>query len=111
ATAPPPAPKAGTARRRSPTGERGPRLDERHEVVLADPLQHQKCGRVGAAVRHEMRPARGDAIALAGREAHFLLRLAQEDAQAAGQHLERIADAAVVMPRHMLRWRELELGA
>src|SRR5919201_482175 len=83
---------------------------KRQEVILADALQHEKgCGR-GAAVRDEMRPARRYGVGLARREAHFLLRLAQEYAQRAAQYIKRVGDIVVVVPRHFLRRRELELG-
>src|SRR5919197_2014795 len=83
---------------------------QRHEVVLADALQHEKSGRGGAAVRDEMRPARRYAVGLACREVHFFFRLAEEYAQRAAQYIKRVGDIVVVVPRHFLRWRELKLG-
>src|SRR3954468_5075314 len=56
---------------------------QRDEVVFADALQYQEGDGGAAAVRHEMRPPRRHAVGLAWHEAHFLLRLLQEDAQRA----------------------------
>jgi hypothetical protein len=56
-----------------------------------------------------MRPPRRHAAGLAGLEKHVLLRLLQVDADRAFEHVERILHVAVVMPRHLLRWRNPQL--
>src|SRR3954469_14546142 len=83
---------------------------QRDEVVFADALQYQEGDRGAAAVRHEMRPPRRHAVGLARGEAHFLLRLLQEDAQRALEHVEGIGDVAMGVPGNLLRGGELQLG-
>src|SRR2546427_7272422 len=87
-----------------PSGTKG------YEIVLADSLQHEKGRRCRAWIGHQMRAPRGRRESLSGRKAHFLLGLLQEDAQLAREHVERIGDVVVVVPGHLLRRRELELG-
>src|SRR3954467_11363926 len=83
---------------------------QRDEVVFADALQHQEGHRGAGAVRHEVRPPRRHAVGLAWREAHFLLRLLQEDAQHALEDVEGVGDVAVRVPGHLLRGGKLQLG-
>src|SRR5207245_3723845 len=84
-------------------------LRQRNVVVLADALQNQEDGRTLAAVGDEMRPAFAHRVRLAGPEAHFLLRIAQEQAQAALQDVERVLDLVVIVPGHLLARADLEL--
>src|SRR5438128_5693127 len=80
------------------------------EVVLADALEDEEGHRLPATVGDEMRAARSRGEGLPGGKAHLLLGLLQENAQVALQHVERVGDVVVVVPRHLLRRRELELG-
>src|SRR5438093_4749070 len=83
--------------------------DERDVVVLAETLEHQEHRRGVAAVRDEMRPACPDRVGLAGAEAYFRLWVAEEQAQAAFQDVERVLDVVVVVPGHLLAGADLEL--
>src|SRR5207249_255652 len=84
-------------------------LRQRNVVVPADALQNQEDGRTLAAVGDEMRPALAHRVRLAGPEAHFLLRIAQEQAHVALQDVERVLDLAVVVPGHLLARSDLQL--
>src|SRR5437867_2675782 len=80
------------------------------EVVLADALEDEEGHRLPAAVGDEMRAARSRGEGLPGGKAHLLLGLLQEDVQVALQHVERVGDVVVVVPGHLLRRRQLQLG-
>src|SRR5712692_9539851 len=82
---------------------------QRDKIVFADALQHEEARRGVAAVDHEVRALRPDRERLAGPEAHLLLGIAQEDADLPLEHVERVLDVVVVMPGHLLRWRDLDL--
>src|SRR6185295_3166486 len=49
-------------------------------------------------------------VRLAGLEADLLLRIAQEEAQPALEHVEGVPDPRVVVPRHLLARADLQLG-
>src|SRR5262245_27068057 len=95
-----------TPRRRAATT----RSDEGNEVVFADPLQDQERGQALASVDDEVRPARPDRVGLAGTEPLLLLGVAQEQADAPFQHVERVLHAAVVVPGNLLALIEGQLG-
>src|SRR5262245_6133654 len=65
------------------TTRRAPRLRQGDVVVLADALQDQEDRRALAAVGDQMRAASSHRVGLARRQAHFLLRIAQEESYAA----------------------------
>src|SRR6267378_1337917 len=81
-----------------------------YEIVLADTLQHEKGRRLLAAIGDEVRAARGCRECLSWGKAHLLLGLLQEDAQLAFEHVEGVGDLVVVVPGHLLRRRQLQLG-
>src|SRR5262245_49872051 len=85
------------------------RTSERYIVVFAKALEHEEVDRGIAAVGDEVRATGFRGEGLAGREADLFLGVLQEDPQVALQHIERIADFVVVVPRHFLRGRELQL--
>src|SRR4029450_8858993 len=99
----------GAGRARARLRGRGRRAGQRHVVVLADALQHEEGRGRFARVRDEVRPPGPDGVGLSRREAHLFLRVAQEDAEPALQHVERVLHAGVVVPRHLLRGRDLQL--
>src|SRR5262249_56852228 len=44
------------------------------------------------------------------RQAHFFLRIAQEESYAALEHVERVLDVVVIVPGHLLARPDLQLG-
>src|SRR5881396_3756270 len=56
-----------------------------------------------------MRPSRPNHVRLARSEPYLVLRIAHEDPQLALEHVERVLDVRVEMPRHLLRGRDLQL--
>jgi hypothetical protein len=83
---------------------------ERHEIVLADSLQHEKYrGRV-ACIGDEVRALWGDGKSLAPRQTHLFLRLLEKDSDCSLQDIERVVGIVVIMPRHLLRRAYLQLG-
>src|ERR1044071_2830787 len=85
------------------------RTRERYIVVFGESRQHQEIDRGIAAVGDEVRAAGLGGERLAGREADLFLRILQEDAQVALQHVEGVADLVVIVPGHFLRGRKLQL--
>src|SRR2546427_1279733 len=85
------------------------RLRQRHVVVFADALEHEEHRRGVAAVGHEMRSPRRDRVGLARIQAHLFLRIAQKQAQAALQDVERVLDVVVIVPGHLLSRADLDL--
>src|SRR6266850_5261443 len=79
------------------------RIEERNEVIFADALKNEEVDRGVAAVGDEVRAPGLHGVALAGGEAHFLLRLLHEDAQVALQDVEGVRHLVVVVPGHFLR--------
>src|SRR5262245_25034755 len=79
---------------------------ERHEIVLADSLKHEKYrgrfARVGAFRRDEK--------SLAPRQTHLFLRLLEKDSDYSLQDVERVVDIVVKVPRHRLRRAYLEFS-
>jgi hypothetical protein len=107
-----PSPELGSASDASMrTGwfERMP-LRERHEIVLADSLQDQKHRRRVATIGDEMRALGRHRISLSACQTHVLLRCLQEDPERALDHVERVVNVIVVMPRHLLARADLQLG-
>ena len=85
-------------------------LRKRDVIVLADALKHEERRRALPTVTNEVRSSRSDRINLAGAEQHFLLGFAQEESDLSYEDVECILDVAVIMPRHLLRRRDLELA-
>src|SRR6185295_7586132 len=105
------APSTSSASMRTMSGRSSARAlrYEGDKVVFAQALEHQEGGRGLAGVRDQMRPARRDAVGLARLELHLFLGILHEDSDAALEHVERVSHARVVMPRHLLRLRDLQL--
>src|SRR6185436_1616270 len=87
----------------------GARSDQRHVVVLADALEHEKGRRALAAIGDEVRAAGAHRVRLAGRQAHLFLRVAKEEAQPSFQHVEGVLDIRVRVPGHLLGGGDLKL--
>ena len=85
-------------------------LSQRHKIVLAHTLEDEKYRGCVTGIGDQMRAARPDGIGVAGAEPHLLLGLAQEQAEASLQDVERILDIAVAVPRHVLVRRDLDFG-
>jgi hypothetical protein len=83
---------------------------ERHEIVLADSLKHEKYRGRFACIGDEVGALRGDGKSLAPRQTHLFLRLLEKDSDYSLQDVERVVDIVVIMPRHLLRRAYLELG-
>jgi hypothetical protein len=83
---------------------------ERHEIVLADALKHEKYRGRFACISDEVGALRGDGKGLASRQAHLFLRLLEKDSDYSLQDVERVMDIIVIMPRHLLRRAYLKLG-
>src|SRR5262245_66678056 len=56
-----------------------------------------------------MRPVGANRIGLAGLQPDFLLRLAQEETQAALEHVKGVLHVVVIVPGHLLAGTALEL--
>src|SRR5262245_40264068 len=56
-----------------------------------------------------MRPPGADRVGLAGLQPDFLLRLAQEQTQAALEHVKGVLDVVVIVPGHLLARTDLQL--
>src|SRR5215831_15215446 len=85
-------------------------LDERDEIVFADSLEHQEGRRRLSGIGHEVRSSCPHRIRLAWLEAHVLLGILHEKLQLTLDHIERILDVAVRVPRHFLRRTDLQFG-
>src|SRR5438105_15042002 len=85
-------------------------MRQRDVVVLADALQDEKGRGRSSRIRDEMRPAGAHRIALARLQAHFFLRIAEEEPDLALEHVEGVLHVRVVVPRHLLRGRDLQLA-
>jgi len=85
-----------------------PLLNERNVIVFADALQHQEGRRAVPTIGDEVWPARANTICLAGGEPDLLFGIAQEESQVSLDHVERILNIRVVMPRYRLIRRDLE---
>src|SRR5262245_45057534 len=83
---------------------------ERHEIVLADALQHEKYRRRVTCIGDEVRALRGNGKSLASRQTHLFLRLLEKDSDCSFHDIERIVDIVVIMPRHLLSRAYLELA-
>src|SRR6266850_4271521 len=102
---------ASAARDRSNAPSRANRtLDERHNVVFTDALQHEETRRTFSAVGDQVRAARLDRVRVAGAEPNLLLGIAQEEPEVSLQHVERVLDMVVIVPGHPLGLRKLDLG-
>src|SRR5262245_46037830 len=80
-----------------------------NEVVLANALQHEEVRRALARIGDEVRPVRRHRIGFARLERHVLLGALQENADRSLQHVKRVLHVAVIVPGHLLRFRELQL--
>src|SRR5579863_489665 len=98
------------AHSRDPVAHPASCSSERHEIVLADSLQHEKYrGRV-ARIGDEVWALWGDREGLAPRQTHLFLRLLEKEADCSFQDIESVVDIVVIMPRHLLGRAYLELG-
>src|SRR5690348_16748215 len=82
---------------------------QRDEIIFAHALQDQEGERSRAAIRHEMRPPGPDGIDVTGLQPQFLLRVLQKQSHLAFEHVERVGDIGMGVPRHLLGRRELQL--
>src|ERR1041384_7499892 len=82
-------------------------IAKRDVVVFADALEDEEGRRTVTAVGDEVRAGGADGVGLAGAEPHLLRRVAQEDADVPLDDVERVVDVRVVVPRHLLRRRNL----
>ena len=89
---------------------RSPSLRQRYVVVLAHALQDQEGERTLAGVGHQMRAPGHRSVGLAGFQPDLLLRVLQEQAHLAFQHVEGVGDVGVEVPGYGLAGRELQLA-
>lgn len=95
------------------TGLRGPRESPgRQEVIIANSMQNQK--RSPSPCRRSSTSAAGPAgpgpMPAPPPQLNALLRITQRPPDPADEHVERVTDARVAMPRNLLRRADLQLG-
>src|SRR5688572_1299492 len=79
-------------------------------VVVADALQHEERRRARAWIGDQTRAAGASGVRLAGMQTQLLLGIAEAEPELSLQHVEGVLDVRVVVPRHLLRGRDLQLA-
>jgi hypothetical protein len=85
-------------------------LYERYKIVLADSLKNEESCRAGPTIADQVWAARSHRIGLTWVEPYLLFGFTQEEADAPIDHIKRVLDITVAVPRHLLGRRDLEFG-
>lgn len=81
--------------------------DKWNEVVVADTLKHEERRGGVPTIYHKVRTPWRNGIGITGLKPDFLLRLPQEEPDTSFEHIKRVLDIVMVVPRYLLCRRNL----